>query len=229
LLIFPEYRVLENCPLLDRRPATQPQFARLGQGAEFLGVREYRPGDSPRHVHWRTTARLGRLAVKEFADETQPGVTIVIDTRLSSVIGHADDNTFERAIKVAATLVHYADARGIALSLPPLGPVSRWAAMNYLARVQPDSDLSFADRLRSLRGAPFVAALLPAPDEAEIGPLLELQRSGATVLAVLFDWQSNARVAALSASLKDNGLSVRVIGDEADWERTLVDDERVAR
>ncbi|MGQ0602861.1 MAG: DUF58 domain-containing protein [Anaerolineales bacterium] len=228
VLIFPEYRVLESFPLLDRRPATQSQYARIGQGAEFLGVREYRPGDSPRHVHWRTTARAGRLVVKEFAEETQPGLTLALDVRASSVIGDEDDNTLERAIKVAATLAHYADARGIALSLPPLGgAVSRWAAMNYLARVQPDNGPPFAECLRGLRGMPFVAALLPAPDEAVIAPLLELKRGGATVLAVLFDWQADARVAALAASLKANGLSVRMIGDEVDWERALIQDERV--
>jgi uncharacterized protein (DUF58 family) len=229
VLIFPEYRVLERFPLLDRRPATQHQFARAGQGAEFLGVREYRPGDSPRHVHWRSTARVGRLVVKEFAEEMQPGLTIALDTRGSSVIGQPDDNTLERALRVAATLVHYADGRGIALTLPPLGgAVSRWAAMNYLARLQPGDGPPFADCLRSLRGAPFVAVLLPAPDAGGLAPLLELHHSGATVLVVLFDWRSEARVAALAASLKAAGLSVRVIGDEADWERTLVEDERVA-
>ena len=32
---------------------------RRGQGPEFLGIREYRPGDSMRHVHWASTARTG--------------------------------------------------------------------------------------------------------------------------------------------------------------------------
>ncbi len=240
VLIFPEYRELERFPLLDRRPATQNPYARVGPGSEFLGVREYRPGDPPRHVHWRTTARAGQLVVREFAEETQPGLTIALDVRAASVIGGPDDDTLERAIKAAATLVHYAAARHLGVELAaasrawpaPAGPLSRWAALSYLARVPGDGERPFAAVLEQLGAAVFVAALLPAPDEAVVPALIGLKRQGAEVLAVLIDPAPFApalagQAAGLAARLRAAGLSARVIGSEPDWEHTLAADDRV--
>lgn len=242
VLVFPEYRVLQRFPLLDRRPAVQNPLAAVGPGSEFVGVREYRPGDPPRHVHWRSTARAGRLVVKEFAEETRPGLTILLDVRASVVIGAAADDTLERAIRAAATLVHYADGRGLSVTLAsnhrdfpaPPGPLSRWAAMNYLARLPaaasgPDWD----ELVRGLPPTVFLAALLPAPDEAAVAPLVGLKRQGVEVLAVLIDpadlapgWMGRAEQTA--GALRAGGVNVRVLGGEPDWERALVADDRAA-
>jgi uncharacterized protein (DUF58 family) len=241
VLIFPEYRDLEHFPLLDRRPTVSNPFVRVGLGSEFIGVREYRPGDSPRHVHWRTTARAGQLMVKEFSEETQPGLTIALDARASAAIGADEHNTFELAVKVAASLAHYADQRGLALTLAannpawpaPLGPVSRWAALNYLARVQAEGEHSFAECLRGLHSSVFVAALLAAPDHAAIAPLVELKAQGVTVLAVVIDPapfapERDGEGQRLAGALSAAGLTVRLISAEPDWERTLTADDRAA-
>ena len=44
---------------------------RAGSGTEMFGVREYRPGDSLRRIHWRSSARHGELIVREYEP---PGV-----------------------------------------------------------------------------------------------------------------------------------------------------------
>ena len=44
---------------------------RAGSGTELFGVREYRPGDPLRRIHWRSSARRGELVVREFEP---PGV-----------------------------------------------------------------------------------------------------------------------------------------------------------
>ncbi len=57
----------------------------LGQGREFEKVREYVSGDSMSDVHWKQTARRGRLVTKEFQIERAHDIYIVIDaSRLSS-------------------------------------------------------------------------------------------------------------------------------------------------
>lgn len=243
VLIFPEYREISRFPLLDRKPSVQNPFAQVGLGTEFVGVREYRPGDSPRHVHWRSTARVNELVVKEFSEETQPGLTIALDVRPASIIGPLTDaqgdNTLERAIKVAATLAHYAAQRGLPVNvasnsraLPsPTGPVSRWAAMNYLARLQPDDGPSLAESLSNLRASVFVAVLYPSPDPATLAPLLEMKKQGVTALAVLIDpsiFQPElaGQAQALAATLRAQGIGVRIIGNEPDWEQTLIADDR---
>jgi uncharacterized protein (DUF58 family) len=237
VLVFPEYRELERFPLLDRMPAPQNTFTRLGLGGEFVGVREYRPGDSPRHVHWRTTARAGHLIVKEFAEETQPGLTLALDLRADSVIGPGDDNSLELAIKVAATLARYADQRGLPVAVAansrrwpaPLGPLSWWALMNYLARVEAEGAEAFADCLYNLRATPFVAALFPAPDAAAVAPLTQLRALGVGVLAVVIDpnsflsleLESTEEAQSVAGALRAGDVAVRVIGAEPDWEQTL--------
>jgi uncharacterized protein (DUF58 family) len=47
---------------------------RAGSGTEMFGVREYRPGDPLRRIHWRSSARHGELIVREFEP---PGVQVV--------------------------------------------------------------------------------------------------------------------------------------------------------
>lgn len=241
VLVFPEYRELEQLTLFERMPTAEAARPRLGSGGEFVGVREYRPGDSRRHIHWRSTARAGRLVVKEFAEETQPGLTIALDLRASSVIGSDDATSLELAIKIAATLARYAQRHGLPVTLAansrtwpaPPGPLSWWGMMNYLARVQGEGDESFADCLRGLHATQFVAALLALPDEAASAPLIELQRQGIGVLAVIIDpapflpveWGDTHRAQDVAATLTAAGLSVRVIGDEADWEWTLEAEE----
>ena len=69
-------RLSEACPVGDRQH-------RLGS-RHPPGRFSARPGDPPRHVHWRTTARAGRLIVKEFAEEQQPALTI--DTDLAQTL-----------------------------------------------------------------------------------------------------------------------------------------------
>ena len=245
VLIFPEYRELERLALFDRQPAAQNTFTRLGVGGEFVGVREYRPGDSPRHVHWRSTARAGQLIVKEFASETEPGLTIALDLRASSVVGADEDTSLELAIKIAATLARYADEHGLPVTLAansrrwpaPPGPLSWWGLMNTLARAQADAtaDESFADCLRGLRAASasFVAAVLPAPDIAAVAPLVELKHQGLGVLAVVIDpnpflpdGRDPSHIAdEMAGALTAHEVEVRVIGNEPDWERTLCADD----
>jgi uncharacterized protein (DUF58 family) len=243
VLVFPEYRELERFTLLDQTPSTENTFAHIGVGGEVVSVREYRPGDSRRHIHWRSTARAGRLIVKEFAQEAQPGLTIALDLRAASVIGSDENTSLELAIKVAATLARYADRHDLPATLAtnsaawpvPRGPLSWWVTMDYLARVQGEGDEPFADCLQGL-ATTFVAAILTAPDWAAIEPLVELRRSGLSVLAVVIDpapflsegeGQPN-QVEGLVGGLAAGGVSVRVIGGEPDWELTLcAQDERL--
>ncbi len=73
--------------------------------AEFYGLREWRPGDSPRWVHWRTSARISTLAVRQFEQRRQQSLTLLLDLWLSPQATDADRLRLELAISVAATAV----------------------------------------------------------------------------------------------------------------------------
>ncbi len=70
--------------------------------AEFHGLRPYRPGDSPRNVHWRTSARHGELMVREYEEWPNDDLTVVVEARKD--VGPSDDPRLELAIRVAATI-----------------------------------------------------------------------------------------------------------------------------
>lgn len=85
LIVFPK---LTQCP----RPgfALKNKFqqggasvsSRFGQSNEFLSTRDYREGDRPRDIHWNSSARAGRLIVKEYVEEYFVRVGIFLDTEL---------------------------------------------------------------------------------------------------------------------------------------------------
>lgn len=58
-----------------RRPEGRPRV-RAGAGSDLLALRAYRPGDSPRQVHWKASARAGGLLVRQFAAEGAEGFTV---------------------------------------------------------------------------------------------------------------------------------------------------------
>lgn len=89
---------------------------RLGRRGEFFGLRERRAGDDRRDVHWRSSARTGRLLVREYEDELARRVVIGVDNALPAAVREAVQdnaltpafevqvNAVERAISVAASL-----------------------------------------------------------------------------------------------------------------------------
>lgn len=80
----------------------------IGRRGEFFGLREYRDGDDRRDIHWRSSARTGRLLVREYEDESQKRATILVDNALplneADEPGEDDAEALERAISLAASL-----------------------------------------------------------------------------------------------------------------------------
>ena len=78
---------------------------RSAQQVEYHGLRDYRSGDSPRWIHWRTSARRGELMVKEFEQQNEQDLAILIDPWLPRTKAAAEQReALEEAISFAATL-----------------------------------------------------------------------------------------------------------------------------
>ncbi len=69
----------------------------------FDTLREYVIGDELRHVHWRTTARVGELMVREHVDTSLPRLVILLDDRASAYPDGPE--AFESACEAAASIV----------------------------------------------------------------------------------------------------------------------------
>lgn len=73
----------------------------IGSAGEFVGLREYRPGDPLRQIHWKSWAHTGRPMVKELEDNFFPRYALVLDT----FAGSADESVFEEMVSVAASFI----------------------------------------------------------------------------------------------------------------------------
>jgi len=81
--------------------------------AEFSGIREYRRGDNPRHVHWPTTARLNELMVREFEPLASACLCIALDFSASGNVGQGKQAMFEYAVRIAASVARYGCTQNI--------------------------------------------------------------------------------------------------------------------
>jgi uncharacterized protein (DUF58 family) len=85
----------------------------IGNSGEFVGLRDYRPGDPLRQIHWKSWARAGRPIVKELEDTFYPRYGLVLDTLSTD----RTDDVFEEVISVAASFVSEIDTSESLLDL----------------------------------------------------------------------------------------------------------------
>ena len=68
----------------------------------FHSLRDYAPGDDRRYIHWRSSAKVGHLQVRQFLDTRRSALTVLVDARPQV---YADPAEFELALQVAGSLV----------------------------------------------------------------------------------------------------------------------------
>ena len=90
----------------------------IGESDEFVSLRDYRPGDPMRHIHWRSWARAGRPIVREFQDEFFVRHALILDT----FAGLEKAAAFEEAVSVAASFACEIDTQESLLDLMFVGP-----------------------------------------------------------------------------------------------------------
>lgn len=85
----------------------------VGSSGEFVGLRDYRPGDPLRQIHWKSWARTGRPIVKELENTFFPRYGLVLDTFPDD----RQDHPFEAAVSIAASFAATIDTRESLLDL----------------------------------------------------------------------------------------------------------------
>jgi len=68
----------------------------------FHAIREYVPGDSPRHIHWRSTAKTGKIMVRQYEESRRSRIALLLG--LNDLDEYADDDEFEMAVSAASSL-----------------------------------------------------------------------------------------------------------------------------
>ncbi len=120
ITVYPAYEEIRTFPILEAMSSpseTVHERRSAGSGYDYLGIREYRRGDSMRAVHWRSSARRGELVVKEFEEEIATPVSLIIDLKAGTTVGRAGDDSLDAAARIAATLANYCLKAGHPLRL----------------------------------------------------------------------------------------------------------------
>lgn len=99
---------------------------RLGSGLDYAETGQFQPGDDPRHVHWRATARSGRLQVRRFHQDSQPEACCMVDRGPGMRFGTRGRLKVAQAARLALLLAANEVRRGAALSLLTLDPDLHW-------------------------------------------------------------------------------------------------------
>jgi uncharacterized protein (DUF58 family) len=101
----------------------------------FHALRDYVAGDDRRHVHWRSSAKAGRLLVRQFHDTRRSQLTVVVD---GAVTSYRTDEEFELAMSVAGSICvrAVADSHDVCLvaASSAVTAASRHRIMDTLAR-----------------------------------------------------------------------------------------------
>lgn len=101
-----------NTPLDLREAKRRSSRHRRDEGTDIRELRELQPGDPFRLIAWKTSAKLGRMVVRELEREELGSVEIVLDGGPTMRDGPAGDRRIDRAISVALGIAEDALRRG---------------------------------------------------------------------------------------------------------------------
>jgi uncharacterized protein (DUF58 family) len=171
------------------------------RGDDDAATREYRNGDDLRKVHWRSTARVGKLMVRREERPWQARATLLLDTRSDSHRGDGPGSSFEWAISALASVGAYIARRGYSMRMITDAGVAAGGTeltdegvlLDHLAEVQVSRNRTLDAAAGPLRGAEGLGTLIAVVGnlDPEQATLLASTRSPSEVsIAVLVDANS---------------------------------------
>ena len=113
ITVYPEMQNITWMPLFIKNKIQASISGRpigiSGIGEEFFGVREYRRSDSMRFINWKSTARQGKLMVREFESHSSVTLVILLDgEKKKTGFYNPLKNNYEYLVKTAASICNYA-------------------------------------------------------------------------------------------------------------------------
>jgi uncharacterized protein (DUF58 family) len=168
----------------------------------FAALREYVMGDDLRHVHWRTSARVGELMVRENVDTSLPRVVILLDDRSEAhTIAANGESTFEAACEGAASVLVASFREDVHVELQLVSGTASASARTDIgpmldllaeadpapvATLGPDPLRNAIERLRVRRLGDTLLFLTGPPNEQDLGTVAGLRGAYPSIVAGTF-------------------------------------------
>jgi len=154
--------------------------AAIGESEEFVSLRDYRPGDPMRRIHWRSWAKTGRPVVKEFQDEFFVRHALILDT-----FTELDDMAvFEEVVSVAASFACTIDTQESLLDLLFIGPQAYCFTIGR--------GIAHADQMLELLASVKICPDKSFPSLAQL--VIEHASSVSGCICIFLDWDDLRRV-----------------------------------
>lgn len=122
---WPDFKSLVRQAEKELRGKTQEtgikEVRRRGEGTEFHSLRDYVPGDQVRAIDWRATARRGKPVVREFRNEEDQRILILLDAGYRLHPQDGELRLFDRALNAAMYLARVALKQGDSVSVQSFG------------------------------------------------------------------------------------------------------------
>jgi uncharacterized protein (DUF58 family) len=112
LLVFPAILPAAELRLAGAAAGDEQRLRRVGRGHELFSLRRFRPGDDPRGIHWKQSARTGNLVYLEREAEEGKRLTVVLDNGVAPLASAVAERRFEELVSRAASAAHHHLARG---------------------------------------------------------------------------------------------------------------------
>jgi uncharacterized protein (DUF58 family) len=127
--VFPDFQQIARYAWLagDRRlqEIGIKTFQQRGEGTDFKQLSEYRYGDPVRHIDWKATLRLGKPVIREFQDERDQTVLLLIDSgrrmRADDRTGAIGTSHFDQVLNAVMLLSYVALKQGDAVGAMTFG------------------------------------------------------------------------------------------------------------
>jgi len=110
LVVLPGTEVLPGLPLAPSEALTGvagTPLSSAGTSQEVYAVREYHPTDGMRHIHWRSSARRGKLMVREFERNAVAAAAVVLDAYEPDVSSVEPWSNLEYQVRAAASVCRH--------------------------------------------------------------------------------------------------------------------------
>lgn len=210
VLIYPQFEPLMSIELPSGVKFQKQSFSmvsKIGESMDFLGCREFRTGDNPKFIHWRSTAKKGTLIVREFREECLSRIALVVDTYasepnfLTKITGkhHRESECFEAAISLAAAVADITARQDFVIDIFAAGPeIYHFQGGRSLAHL--DDILDILAGISSTSGTPLTTIEPSVMEEvAGIG----------TAVVILLKWDDERKN--FIRKLNENGVLTKII------------------
>jgi len=204
ILVYPNAPELPNFYI---PPANLPGEGRFRRRTHNItpnvsGIRPYESGDSYNRIHWRATARTGKLMVKQFELDPASDIWLALDLQQSVHAGEGEDGTEEGAVQVCASIARYfinahrsvglmSFSDDLRIDEPERGANHYTRLLESLALASATGDVPLTNLLveesRRFGRHTTVVAVTPSPNQDWALTLMGLQARGVKVAAGLLE------------------------------------------